>query len=163
MFILRTENPHGSHNIISNPAGTGSYAKPMCKTGGKRHAVPTVCFSGVSFCGFGGCGVVYVKGNDRLERLENKMTTYVFDYAADRFDAEQPVQTATLEWSTVDGEGCYHRHSLRMEHHAGDGFKAAKRAAVDIVSKDRPGMVCKVRDCWRKGKVYASFLVDVIG
>lgn len=130
MFILRTENPHGSHNIISNPAGTGSYAKPMCKTGGKRHAVPTVCFSGVSFCGF---------------------------------DAEQPVQTATLEWSTVDGEGCYHRHSLRMEHHAGDGFKAAKRAAVDIVSKDRPGMVCKVRDCWRKGKVYASFLVDVIG
>ena len=98
-----------------------------------------------------------------LGRLENKMTTYVFDYAADRFDPEQPVQMATLEWRTVDDEGCYHRHSLCMEHHSGDGFKAAKQAAVAIVSKDRPDMVYKVRDCWRKGKVYASFLVDVIG
>lgn len=90
------------------------------------------------------------------------MTTYVFDYAADRFDTEQPVQTATLEWSTVDGEGCYHRHSLCMEHHSGDGFKAAKRAALAVVGADYPGVVYRVRDCWRKGKVYASFLVDVI-
>ena len=90
------------------------------------------------------------------------MVTYVFDYAADRFDPEQPVQMATLEWSTVDGEGCYHRRSLCMEHHSGDGFKAAKQAAVAIVSKERPGMAYKVRDCWRKGKVYSSFLVDVV-
>ena len=108
------------------------------------------------------CIFVYVKGNDRLGRLVNKMTTYVFDYAADRFDAEKPMQTATLEWNTVDGDGRYHRHSLCMEHYSGDGFKAAKRAAVAIVSKDHPGAVYKVRDCWRKGKVYASFLVDVI-
>ena len=73
------------------------------------------------------------------------MITYGFDYAADRFDSENPVQMATLEWSTVDE----------------DGFKAAKRAAVAIVSKGHPDMTYKVRDCWRKGKVYASFNVDV--
>ena len=89
------------------------------------------------------------------------MITYGFDYAADRFDSENPVQMATLEWSTVDEDGYYHLHSLRMEHHSGDGFKAAKRAAVAIVSKGHPDMTYKVRDCWRKGKVYASFNVDV--
>lgn len=101
------------------------------------------------------------QGNDRFERLGTKMITYGFDYAADRFDSENPVQMATLEWSTVDEDGYYHRHSLRMEHHSGDGFKAAKRAAVAIVSKGHPDMTYKVRDCWRKGKVYASFNVDV--
>lgn len=44
------------------------------------------------------------------------MITREFDYTADEFDAEQPVQMATLEWSTVDDNGYYHRHSLRMEH-----------------------------------------------
>ena len=33
------------------------------------------------------------------------MITYGFDYAADRFDSENPVQMATLEWSTVDEDG----------------------------------------------------------
>jgi hypothetical protein len=44
----------------------------------------------------------------------------------------------------------------------GDGFKAAKRAALAVVGADYPGVVYRVRDCWRRGKVYASFLVDVI-
>ena len=88
------------------------------------------------------------------------MTTREFDYTADKFNAEQPVQMATLEWSTVDNNGYYHRHSLRMEHHSGDGFKAAKREALTVMSKDYPNATLKVRDSYRTGRCYASFLVD---
>lgn len=107
------------------------------------------------------CIFVYVKENNRLWKVGKQMTAYVFDYAADLFDAEIPVQTATLEWDTVDDEGCYHRHSLSMPHCSGDGFKAAKRAALAIVSKDHPNATLKVRDFYRTGRCYASFLVDV--
>ena len=38
------------------------------------------------------------------------MITREFDYTADGFDAEQPVQMATLHWSTLDENGHYHKH-----------------------------------------------------
>lgn len=88
------------------------------------------------------------------------MITREFDYTADEFDAEQPVQMATLEWSTVDDNGYCHRHSLRMEHHNGDGFKAAKREALAIMGRDYLNATFKVRDSYRNGRFYASFLID---
>jgi hypothetical protein len=88
------------------------------------------------------------------------MITREFDYTADEFDPEQPMQMATLEWSTVDNDGYYHRHSLRMEHHSGDGFKAAKREALAIMGKDYPNATLKVSDSYRKGRCYAAFLID---
>lgn len=88
------------------------------------------------------------------------MITREFDYTADGFDAEQPVQMATLRWSTLDENGHYHKHSLRMEHHNGDGFKAAKREALAIMGKDYPNATLKARDSYRNGKFYASFLID---
>ena len=88
------------------------------------------------------------------------MITREFDYSADKFNAEHSVQMATLEWSTVDDDGYYHRHSLRLEHHSGDGFKAAKREALTIMGKDYPDATIKVRDFYRTGRCYASFLVD---
>lgn len=90
------------------------------------------------------------------------MITREFNYTADKFNAEQSVQMAALEWSTVDGEGYYHRHSLRMEHLGGDGFKAAKREALAIMGKDYPDATLKVRDFYRTGRCYASFLVDAV-
>ena len=84
-----------------------------------------------------------------------------FDYTADKFNAEQSVQMATLEWSTVDDDGYYHRHSLRLEHLSGDGFKAAKREALAIMGKDYPNATLKVRDFYRTGRCYVSFLVEV--
>lgn len=72
------------------------------------------------------------------------MITREFDYTADGFDAEQPVQMATL----------------RMEHHNGDGFKAAKREALAIMGKDYPNATLKVRDSYRNGRFYAAFLID---
>lgn len=88
------------------------------------------------------------------------MITREFDYTADKFDAEQPVQMATLEWSTVDNDGYCHCHSLRMEHHSGDGFKAAKREALAIMSKDYPNATLKVRDSYHNGRFCAAFLID---
>ena len=37
------------------------------------------------------------------------MITREFDYTADEFNADKPVQMATLEWSTVDENGYYYR------------------------------------------------------
>ena len=88
------------------------------------------------------------------------MITREFNYSADKFNAEQSVQMATLEWNTMGDDGYYHRHVLRMEHHSGDGFKAAKREALTIMSKDYPNASLKVRDFYRTGRCYASFLVD---
>ena len=88
------------------------------------------------------------------------MITREFDYTADGFDAEQPVQMATLHWSTLDENGHYHKHSLRMEHHNGGGFKAAKREALAIMGKDYPNATLKVRDSYRNGRFYAAFLID---
>lgn len=88
------------------------------------------------------------------------MITREFDYTADKFNAEQSVQMATLEWSTVDDDGYYHRHSLRMEHFSGDGFKAAKHEALTIMSKDYPNATCTMRSSYRKGNDYAVFVID---
>ncbi|WP_347029554.1 hypothetical protein [Bifidobacterium pseudocatenulatum] len=88
------------------------------------------------------------------------MITREFDYTADEFDAEQPVQMATLDWNTVDNDGYYHHHSLRMEHHSGDGFKAAKREALAIMGKDYPNATLKVREPYHNGRFYAAFLID---
>ena len=88
------------------------------------------------------------------------MITREFDYTADEFDPEQPMQMATLRWSTLDENGHYHKHSLRMEHHNGDGFKAAKCEALAIMGKDHPNATLKVRDSYRNGRFYAAFLID---
>ena len=96
-----------------------------------------------------------------LEGCET-MITREFDYTADEFNAELPVQMATLEWSTVDDDGYYHRHSLRLEHLSGDGFKAVKREALTVMGKDYPNATFKVRDSYRNGRCYASFLVDAV-
>lgn len=91
------------------------------------------------------------------------MITREFDYTADKFNADKPVQMATLEWSTVDEDGYYHRNSLRMEHHSGDGFKAAKREALAIMRKDYPNATCTMRSLYRlyrRGRDYAVFIID---
>ena len=88
------------------------------------------------------------------------MITREFDYTADEFNAGKPVQMATLEWSTVDENGYYHRNSLRMEHHSGDGFKAAKREALAIMREDYPNATCTMRSSYRKGRDYAVFIID---
>lgn len=100
-----------------------------------------------------------VRHPHRLKELK-EMITREFDYTADRFDIEQPVQMATLRWSTLDENGHYHKHSLRMEHHSGEGFKAAKREALAIMGRDYPNATLKVRDSYRNGRFYAAFLID---
>lgn len=87
----------------------------------------------------------------RLKELK-EMITREFDYTADGFDAEQPVQMATLRWSTLDENGHYHKHSLRMEHHNGDGFKAAKREAFS----GRPEGRSRPRRSRRKRRIPAG-------
>lgn len=90
------------------------------------------------------------------------MTTREFDYTADEFDAEQPVRMATLRWSTMDGNSCYHHHSLRMEHHDEWGFTNAKNAALAIMGGDYPNAAFTVRDSYRKGTFYSAFLIDAV-
>lgn len=50
------------------------------------------------------------------------MITREFDYTADEFNADKPVQMATLEWSTVDENGYYHRHYWESEDYELNGI-----------------------------------------
>lgn len=90
------------------------------------------------------------------------MITREFDYIADKFDPDQSVQMATLKWSSVCSDGYYHLHSLRMEHHSGDGFEFARRIAFAIMDYEFSSSVCKMRTCYHNGNFYAVFVIDAI-
>lgn len=85
------------------------------------------------------------------------MITKEFDYTADRFDAEIPQQMATLRWSVLEEDGCYHTRSLRMPH---DGLNAAERKALEVMRSAYPDAELSVRRVFHNGRFYSSFLVD---
>lgn len=87
------------------------------------------------------------------------MATWRFEYIVDTSDVHDLFQEVVLRWTRVDRceEGGSRRSAVMKD--SGDYLETAIRAAMLVMGDLCPGLTFELRDLYRNGDAYASFLI----
>ena len=90
------------------------------------------------------------------------MATWKFEYIADMSDMHDLFRGVELRWVRVDKcEGGGSRRFVVLND-SGDYLETAIRAAMLTVGNLCPGLILELRDVYRDGDSYASFLITAV-
>lgn len=91
------------------------------------------------------------------------MATWRFEYIVNTSDVHDLFCEVVLRWARVDRceEGGSHRFAVMKD--SGDYLETAIRIAMLIMGDLCPGLTFGLRDLYRDGDAYASFLITADG